>query len=97
MEPPVITPRTHQPQEDAAAAPAIAVDLTSGEAHITPVVVDGEARFEVDLPDAPLAEDDVESLAVALHAAQAGSAVLVDVEDYREAVEGPEAEPGHEV
>jgi hypothetical protein len=97
MEPPVTSPRPPEPAEDATAASATVVDLTAGQAQITPVVVDGEDRYEIELPDAPLAEDDVESLAVALHAAQAGSAVLVDVEDYIEAVEPPEADPDYEV
>jgi hypothetical protein len=66
------------------AAPATVVDLAAGAAHITPVVVDGEARYAVDLPDQPLDEDDVTSLAVALQVAQAGPAVLVDVEEYLE-------------
>ncbi|MGQ1839493.1 hypothetical protein ACT4S2_13665 [Kocuria turfanensis] len=65
-------------------APATVVDLAAGAAHITPVVVDGEARYAVDLPDQPLDEDDVTSLAVALQVAQAGPAVLVDVEEYLE-------------
>ncbi|MUN61609.1 hypothetical protein GMA12_00310 [Kocuria sediminis] len=65
-------------------APATVVDLAAGAAHITPVVVDGEARYAVDLPDQPLDEDDVTSLAVALQVAQAGPAVLVDVEEYGE-------------
>ncbi|GEO93918.1 hypothetical protein [Kocuria turfanensis] len=76
------------PGADAAApavvAPATVVDLAAGAAHITPVVVDGEARYAVDLPDQPLDEDDVTSLAVALQVAQAGPAVLVDVEEYLE-------------
>jgi len=92
------------PEEDAAALPPTVVDLSAGSAQITPVVVDGEARYEVDLPDRPLAEEDVESLAVALHAAQAGAAVLVDVEEYVEAVAAaelaaedvPQEDPGHE-
>lgn len=63
-------------------APATVVDLAAGAAHITPVVVDGEARYAVDLPDQPLDDDDVTSLAVALQVAQAGPAVLVDVEEY---------------
>lgn len=88
------------PPDDAAApeaadgtAPATVVDLTTGAAHITPVVVDGEARYAVDLPDEPLDVDDVASLALALQVTQAGPAVLVDVEEYLEA--GPEqgAEP----
>ncbi len=77
------------PPDDAAgapdpAAPATVVDLAAGAAHITPVVVDGEARYAVDLPDRLLDEDDVTSLAVALQVAQAGPAVLVDVEEYLE-------------
>ncbi|KUG62235.1 hypothetical protein RCG67_07800 [Kocuria sp. CPCC 205292] len=80
------------PEEGDEIAPATVVDLTGGPAHITPVLVDGEARYTVDLPDQPLAEDDVASLAVALQVAQSGPAVLVDVEDYLEA----EAPPGED-
>ncbi|GGG50611.1 hypothetical protein GCM10011374_11510 [Kocuria dechangensis] len=93
MEPPVTSPRPPEPEEDATPLPATVVDLAAGQAQITPVVVDGEDRYEIELPDAPLREDDVESLAVALHAAQAGSAVLVDVEDYIEAVGPPGPDP----
>ncbi|MEX5269170.1 hypothetical protein [Kocuria sabuli] len=70
------------PDVSEATAPATVVDLTTGAAHITPVVVDGEARYAVDLPDQPLDEHDVASLAVALQVTQAGQAVLVDIEDY---------------
>ncbi|WP_298584265.1 hypothetical protein [uncultured Kocuria sp.] len=78
------------PEDGEAIAPATVVDLTSGPAHITPVLVDGEARYAVDLPDRPLDDDDVASLAVALQAAQSGPAVLVDLEDYLEAEAPPE-------
>lgn len=78
------------PEDGDVIAPATVVDLTSGPAHITPVLVDGEARYAVDLPDQPLAEDDVASLAVALQAAQSGPAVLVDIDDYLEAAGPPE-------
>lgn len=81
------------PPDDAdapdATAPATVVDLTTGAAHITPVVVDGEARYAVDLPDQPLDEHDVASLAVALQVAQSGPAVLVDIEEYLESEQGP--------
>ena len=47
--------------------------------------VDGETRFTLtDLPDAPLTEDDIEGLAMALQAARYGPAILVDIEDYAE-------------
>ncbi len=78
-----------------AIAPATAVDLTSGTARITPVLVDGEARYAVDLPEQPLDQDDVASLAVALQVAQSGPAVLVDVEDYLGAEAPPEEDAGH--
>lgn len=71
-------------------APATVVDLTAGSAHITPVLVDGEARYAVDLPDQPLDDGDVASLAVALQVAQAGPAVLVDIEEYSGATEPAE-------
>lgn len=77
------------PDVSEATAPATVVDLTTGAAHITPVVVDGEARYAVDLPDQPLDEHDVASLAVALQVTQAGQAVLVDIEDYLESEQGP--------
>lgn len=77
------------PDAGDATAPATVVDLTTGAAHITPVVVDGEARYAVDLPDQPLDEDDVASLAVALQVVQAGPAVLVDIEEYLESEQGP--------
>ncbi|MFI7493177.1 hypothetical protein ACH9D2_00395 [Kocuria sp. M4R2S49] len=82
------------PEDDDVIAPATVVDLTSGPAHITPVLVDGEARYAVELPDQPLAEDDVASLAVALQVAQSGPAVLVDIEDYLEAAAPPEDATG---
>lgn len=82
MESPAVPDDRIGPEDDPEVAPATVVDLTAGAAQITPVVVDGESRFEVDLPDQPLAEEDVESLAVALHVAQSGPAVLVDVDEY---------------
>ncbi|HST72407.1 MULTISPECIES: hypothetical protein [Kocuria] len=82
--------------EEPGAAPPTVVDLTTGSARITPVVVDGEERYELALPAEPLAEDDVESLAVALHVAQAGGAVLVDVDEYVEATAAPQPESGHD-
>lgn len=83
------------PENGEAFAPPTVVDLTGGTAHITPVLVDGEARYAVDLPGQPLDDDDVASLAVALQVAQSGPAVLVDLEDYLEAEAPPEdaAEP----
>ena len=84
MESPAMPDDRTGPEDDPETTPATVVDLTAGAAQITPVVVDGESRFEVDLPDQPLAEEDVESLAVALHVAQSGAAVLVDVEEYVE-------------
>jgi hypothetical protein len=78
------------PEDVEVVAPATVVDLTSGPAHITPVLVDGEARYAVDLPDQLLDDDDVASLAVALQVAQSGPAVLVDIEDYLEAEAPPE-------
>lgn len=97
MEPPVVPDDRTGPEDDPAVAPATVVDLTAGAAQITPVVVDGESRFEVDLPDQPLAEEDVESLAVALHVAQAGPAVLVDVEEYVDAESAAEDGPDYEL
>lgn len=79
------------------AVPATVVDLTAGSAHITPVVVHGEARYELDLPDQPLDEDDIASLAVALQAAQSGTAVLVDIEEYEEGGQEPEGAPDHQI
>lgn len=83
-------PSPDGPTQDDAVAPATVVDLTTGTAHITPVLVDGEARYEVELPAEPLDEDDVAALAVALQVAQSGPAVLVDVEEYSEAERSPE-------
>jgi hypothetical protein len=78
------------PEDVEVVAPATVVDLTSGTAQITPVLVDGEARYAVDLPDQPLDDDDVASLAVALQVAQSGPAVLVDLADYLESEAPPE-------
>ncbi|MFI7581610.1 hypothetical protein ACH9DO_15730 [Kocuria sp. M1N1S27] len=83
-------------EDGEAIAPATVVDLTTGSAHITPVLVDGEARYAVDLPDQPLDEGDVASLAVALQVAQSGPAVLVDIEEYSEAELSPEDGTGHQ-
>ena len=90
MSSPALPDDRPAPEDVEVVAPATVVDLTSGTAQITPVLVDGEARYAVDLPDQPLDDDDVASLAVALQAAQAGPAVLVDVEDYLEAAAPPE-------
>ena len=68
-----------QPTTDA----PIHLDLDAGPVAITPVHVGGETRFALTgVPDHPLTEDDVDSLAAGLRAASSGSAVLVDVEDY---------------
>ncbi|MCJ8503896.1 hypothetical protein MRU69_03315 [Kocuria flava] len=78
--------------EDAGGPPATVVDLTAGPAQITPLEVDGETRYALDLPSEHLDDDDLESLAVALHATHSGQAVLVDLEDYAGAAE--DAVPG---
>lgn len=67
---------------DASTGPATVVDLTAGPALITPVHVDGDARYAVTVPDTPLTEDDLHGLTVALQVASSGPAVLVDVEEY---------------
>lgn len=90
------TPGTTVEDGDAI-APSTVVDLTSGPAHITPVLVDGEARYALDLPDEPLDEDDVASLAVALQVAQSGPAVLVDLEEYGAAEDPPEDAADYQV
>lgn len=86
-----------EPDDETQVAPATVVDLTAGSAHITPVLVDGEARYAVDLPDEPLDEEDVASLAVALQVSHSGPAVLVDVEEYVEAAQAPEETPDYQV
>lgn len=84
------SPSTGAPSEtpgDAGGPPATVVDLTAGPAQITPLEVDGETRYALDLPSEHLDDDDLESLAVALHATHSGQAVLVDLEDYAGAEE----------
>lgn len=97
MTPPEAPEGPIDPATDAEISPATVVDLTTGSAHITPVLVDGEARYELDLPDQPLDEDDVATLAVALHAAQSGTAVLVDIEEYDEGGQAPEDTQDYQV
>ena len=88
------TPRHPAPVHDAAAAPATEVGLSPGPAQVIPLEVGGETRYALDLPGEPLSDDDLERLAVALHAAHSGPAVLVDVEEYAaEVVAAPAAEP----
>lgn len=61
----------------------IHLDLDAGPVAITPVHVDGETRFALTgVPDLPLTEQDIDSLAAGLQAAASGPAVLVDVEEY---------------
>jgi hypothetical protein len=68
-----------QPTTDA----PIHLDLDAGPVAITPVHVGGQTRFALTgVPEHPLTEEDVDSLAAGLRAASSGSAVLVDVEDY---------------
>lgn len=84
------SPSTGAPSEtpgDAGGPPATVVDLTAGPAQIIPLEVDGETRYALDLPSEHLDDDDLESLAVALHATHSGQAVLVDLEDYAGAEE----------
>ncbi|WP_147050551.1 hypothetical protein, partial [Kocuria flava] len=95
------SPSTGAPSEtpgDAGGPPATVVDLTAGPAQITPLEVDGETRYALDLPSEHLDDDDLESLAVALHATHSGQAVLVDLEDYagaeEDAASGEDAAPG---
>ncbi|MCD1145817.1 hypothetical protein LQU92_11320 [Kocuria sp. LUK] len=93
------SPSTGAPSEtpgDAGGPPATVVDLTAGPAQITPLEVDGETRYALDLPSEHLDDDDLESLAVALHATHSGQAVLVDLEDYAGAEEdtAPGKNPG---
>ncbi|PLC12379.1 hypothetical protein AUQ48_09170 [Kocuria flava] len=97
------SPSTGAPSEtpgDAGGPPATVVDLTAGPAQITPLEVDGETRYALDLPSEHLDDDDLESLAVALHATHSGQAVLVDLEDYagaeEEAAPGEDAVPGED-
>ena len=82
-----------EPADEGTLGAPIEVDLQAGSVAITPVHVDGETRFALtDLPDAPLTEDDVEGLAVALQVARYGPAVLVDIEDYAETESSPETD-----
>lgn len=84
------SPSTGAPSEtpgDAGGPPATVVGLTAGPAQIIPLEVDGETRYALDLPSEHLDDDDLESLAVALHATHSGQAVLVDLEDYAGAEE----------
>jgi hypothetical protein len=109
MTPPATPDDRSQPGDDPAPEPdavledgdalaaSTVVDLTTGSAHITPVLVDGEARYALDLPDQPLDEDDVASLAVALQVAQSGPAVLVDLEEYGAAGDSAEDDPDYEL
>lgn len=70
------------PADDVAAGPSTVVDLTAGSALITPLRVDGQARYTVSVPRVPLTDDDLHGLTVALQVARSGPAVLVDLQEY---------------
>jgi hypothetical protein len=75
---------TDAPPPGAFPDPAVptVVDLAAGSAHITPVSVDGDALYALDLPSAPLTDGDLQDLTIALHAVNSGPAILVDVDEY---------------